>query len=475
MKKLAVFSVFLGVLGVFGAGHAKSCTLQSCDTSSLTAGWLRAQYPDGTQCYWCGGVSSNNCENGTNVAVINGLGNITNIYECDTGWTNGWRENNPGKFCNNSDLKGESLSSIKLNNTDMYYSLDGGIKTTGYISGDATVLKAGNIACIVVKCKSGYEPNVAKTACVEVGRGSCEARTHMKWDAGKCICKTLGEVETSDKARCVDPKKLAKEEECRKGGATFDGLDGCVCKDRAFGTGQVWNDTQKKCVLSDEELKAQKDKATEELEKRRKNCTTDKAKASGASWNGRTCQCGATKGWVESRGECVLNAKVVACNALRDRGIKVDWSELQNDCVCTENGYRMNDAKTDCIESSDARQAREDKQKQEEADKAEKARLEIERRSKTTITVITDTSKKLTDIGSAHFDVSAWKTAEGTFNTSRLISDSVAGVVLGTAGGLITSNVIKNNQVDSGFDDISCTVGGQVVAGWGDQFRVGIR
>lgn len=68
-----------------------------------------------------------------------------------------------------------------------------------------------------------------------------------------------------------------------------------------------------------------------------------------------------------------------------------------------------------------------------------------------------------------------WKDTEGNFNTSRLISDSVAGVVLGTAGGLITSSVVKKSQVKNGFEDINCTVGGQVVSGWGDQFNVGIQ
>ena len=76
---------------------------------------------------------------------------------------------------------------------------------------------------------------------------------------------------------------------------------------------------------------------------------------------------------------------------------------------------------------------------------------------------------------SSGFKTSAWKDEEGKFNTSRLLSDSVAGVVLGTAGGLITSSVVKKNQVENGFEDIQCTVGGQVVAGWGDQFQVGIQ
>ena len=72
-------------------------------------------------------------------------------------------------------------------------------------------------------------------------------------------------------------------------------------------------------------------------------------------------------------------------------------------------------------------------------------------------------------------DVSVWKNADGNFNTARLASDSIAGVVLGTAGGLITSNIVKKNQIENGFEDIKCTIGGQNVAAWGDQFRIGIH
>lgn len=71
--------------------------------------------------------------------------------------------------------------------------------------------------------------------------------------------------------------------------------------------------------------------------------------------------------------------------------------------------------------------------------------------------------------------VSVWKNADGNFNTARLASDSIAGVVLGTAGGLITSNIVKKNQIENGFEDIKCTIGGQNVAAWGDQFRIGIH
>ncbi|MDW2996164.1 MAG: hypothetical protein R8M71_04350 [Alphaproteobacteria bacterium] len=88
---------------------------------------------------------------------------------------------------------------------------------------------------------------------------------------------------------------------------------------------------------------------------------------------------------------------------------------------------------------------------------------------------------KITGYGSAldgiigNLDLSVWKNADGKFNTARLASDSIAGVVLGTAGGLITSSVMKKHQAADGFEDLKCVVGGQSVAGWGDVFRVGIQ
>lgn len=71
--------------------------------------------------------------------------------------------------------------------------------------------------------------------------------------------------------------------------------------------------------------------------------------------------------------------------------------------------------------------------------------------------------------------VSVWKNKDGGFNTARLASDSIAGVVLGTVGGVITSNIVKKNQLKGGFEDIKCLIGGQQVASYGDTFQVGIR
>ena len=76
---------------------------------------------------------------------------------------------------------------------------------------------------------------------------------------------------------------------------------------------------------------------------------------------------------------------------------------------------------------------------------------------------------------SAKKNASVWRTAEGNFNGARLASDITAGVVLGTVGGVVSGVVIKKNQVKKGFEALHCTVGGQKVAEWGDEFSVGLR
>lgn len=79
---------------------------------------------------------------------------------------------------------------------------------------------------------------------------------------------------------------------------------------------------------------------------------------------------------------------------------------------------------------------------------------------------------KLTEISDS-FKVSEWRDAEGKFNTARLASDSIAGVVLGTVGGVVTANLVKKAQVKQGFEDLQCYIGGQSVADYGDGFVVG--
>lgn len=87
---------------------------------------------------------------------------------------------------------------------------------------------------------------------------------------------------------------------------------------------------------------------------------------------------------------------------------------------------------------------------------------------------ITDADTKLNNI-IGKLKLSVWKNEEGKFNTARLASDSVAAVVLGTSGGLITSLVMRKKQVENGFEDIKCVIGGQNVAGWDEEFNVNIQ
>ena len=87
---------------------------------------------------------------------------------------------------------------------------------------------------------------------------------------------------------------------------------------------------------------------------------------------------------------------------------------------------------------------------------------------------ITDADTKLSGI-IGKLKLSVWKNEEGKFNTARLASDSVAAVVLGTSGGLITSLVMRKKQVENGFEDIKCVIGGQNVANWDEEFNVNIQ
>ena len=84
--------------------------------------------------------------------------------------------------------------------------------------------------------------------------------------------------------------------------------------------------------------------------------------------------------------------------------------------------------------------------------------------------------KTLDKILDTHFSkTSMWKDKKGDFNTARLISDSVAGVILGTIGGVVTSNIIKKNQIKTGFENLKCTINGQDVANYGDEFNVNVQ
>lgn len=203
-----------------------------------------------------------------------------------------------------------------------------------------------------------------------------------------------------------------------------------------------------------------------------------------AEWTGKECLCLVSgMKFVERKGRGYCEAtqsdktKPFECNT-DTLNLIANWSTQ-----CKDNADIM--ALIDKIQ----KMCRANTKSEQEFNKLWGALLELQPQNctQTSNTDVTITITKLTErVNNAYIqltsihnkfrdDVSVWKNEEGKFNTARLASDSIAGVVLGTAGGLITSSVVKKNQVENGFEDIKCTIGGQNVAEWGDQFRVGIQ
>ena len=112
------------------------------------------------------------------------------------------------------------------------------------------------------------------------------------------------------------------------------------------------------------------------------------------------------------------------------------------------------------------------KKKEEALNKKEKAAEDLKKKK----AVIEESESKLREFfKKVDSDRSVWKNADGSFNAVRLASDLTAGVVLGTVGGVVSGVLIKKSQVEKGFDALNCTVNGQKIADWGDEFSVGLR
>ncbi len=219
-----------------------------------------------------------------------------------------------------------------------------------------------------------------------------------------------------------------------------------------------------------------------------------------ATWNGTSCVCTDSKLEFKNnngRGECVMKAgtpvdPTFTCPDAGDAELIAAWktkcagnadvlariADLEEYCRGTEKfrevylGKRasvMDWVVTTCNGSNGGNLNLTINQNQQNnivAQQQRNAQVKIQR--------ITDLERELNTMA-GQFETTVWRDAEGNFNTARLASDTIAAVVLGTTGGVVTSTVMKKKQVESGFEEIQCTIGGQVVATWGDQFSVGIH
>lgn len=189
-------------------------------------------------------------------------------------------------------------------------------------------------------------------------------------------------------------------------------------------------------------------------------------------------------------------AVIVACsNAALDRlnATAAVYNQTVDDCVPTscKNGYRLDGegesakcvANTDnecergvtgyvmfegvCMPIAQMQQIQSQRAEQQAAQQAAQELQNLQSR-------IDRYAETIMDIEDAHADdkVSVWKNADGKFNTSRLLSDSIAGIALGTVGGLVVNKVVKDKHVETGFEEIGCAIDDERIADFDDVFVI---
>ncbi|MCM1294568.1 MAG: hypothetical protein NC311_03330 [Muribaculaceae bacterium] len=278
--------------------------------------------------------------------------------------------------------------------------------------------------------------------------------------------------------KCGSLKEACESYDSKNSGASWDNVyNTCVCPGNSY----AWNKNTMRCEKSDEYTK----------------CNA----VSGAEWDpqGGYCWCkDADKLWYN--GGCHTRSEKLTCDdIIRNltsvyRG-SIRWNSPGTRCECVAGKIAADGEKienpddyyigyiwdyvyidADGVEQTkridgtvcylkDSVSYRRGVGRIADSDTTQKTRKNIKEKYDALAGISKDWEKKK----------SHWKTASGNFNGARLASDSVAGVVLGTVGGVITSNVIKKNQIKGGFEDLNCTIGGQRVADYNDQFSVGIQ
>ena len=335
--------------------------------------------------------------------------------------------------------------------------------------------------CVVI---SGRQEYCTKNG-GEYSNGKCTCSKYKGLkpsdDGETCQCTTDDHVWDLSKKTCVkDPALIAhenKKQACEKSGGVW-GDDGCVCEGAhlvqsgekcACVSGYRWNSNSSACVMTD-------------TTREKKECDDAEKAGEKVKWDGKECKCNDNR-MVFINNECVLDENIERCEKIKDA--YWDWNVSGVDkCRCINPEYVLGD--NECVLSPDIAKCRAISGAYWDGKdcKCENPDMELNGAKTACVETAASIAKKRAGVAydalrKIHDEFegkrSVWKDKSGNFNTARLASDSIAGVVLGTAGGLITSNVVKKNQIESGFEDIKCTIGGQNVADWGDQFRVGIQ
>ena len=478
MKKIFVFSaLMIGLAGLVpnvANADKQTCQIRENDTCDNDNEYLSI---DGVRgCYVC---ESGKCVTGDLVVATNarvdGKSYRNNKFRCQLGWDDQWIAspipNCPAKW---QKVKDDDHAKQKIINPD-----------TGepMFNDNSSQVVTGADPCLAWICDKGYQevngvcvPKSAPTPQPAPNPGNCTEGTTK--DAA-CTDSQKQEHAATCLDQCINGTWKTAIKTCQSNYECIQHNDGIGCKEcrkRANGGGNGGGHSvscaQRRCGSLTGEQKAA--------------CVTCCAVPSSvAVWQNGICQCADTsKKFNPANLQCETQTSVVPpvvtptydCDAVKLAKVRAWRTQYASSReivsaidmlleYCTSNSRNettfniMYSEIEDLIRSQAA---------------AEESAAEAAARMRVSRGKISDASATLARIKNS-LETSVWKNKDGKFNTSRLASDSVAAVVLGTAGGLITSNVIKKNQIKGGFEDINCTVGGQVVAGWGDEFRVGIQ
>ena len=498
MKKVFMFLCCIYALNVSGA--FADCQPLACgNTDSWNAPQKLGEVGD--QCWFCG-PGPRSCGQKDMVPFKNAADEIVHLYRCmydvtlmDVVWNfdkkGRWEQFDPNDVCSDSPVR---TYGVAHTHSVIHMESSKQRRFESYV-----YYNDGAVGCWYITCEKGYKANREQTECIPEDEYDCSA-AGGKWNNGSCDCSQSGEFLEWDAGakKCVD-KTADERSACIKSageGAWIDSKKTCDCTKK--GENYEWN--KKSCELN---------QAGKDLENARASCTKTGGTWFGSSCvcnkphmkdlvKGKTCQCesnvykfnsdkraceiddteqlrqncekaaknanSGVEGWdgvskcickqsnemynFDGVSKCVQDERYKLCAAKSNEAY---WNHNEDKCVCTDKDFEWNYNRCD--------------------KKGEVVIAENEANAKKQITTLVDGLKTKF----ASFKKSVWKDKEGNFNKARLASDSIAGVVLGTAGGLITSKVVKKNQVKSGFEDINCVIGGQKVADYGDEFTVGIK
>lgn len=435
MKRILFLTLFCALV-LPSVGFAGSCLPVMCDTQKydtdelLTEDGITGDVADSNfyskLCYVCSkAYESSKCNNTDSVVIANDDGQHF-VFQCVNGKK--WAQVNEMQLgvCADSPLsqmdgyiENAFLSEIRQGQTNR-----------GSTSVNITQTGRYNALCRYRKCMNGYEAvngNLCVKETAEVVE-KIETETEQPGaTTGAQSGDTLNQTEKCIRSRC--------------GGLTGNEHSQCITCCYVPASVAVWNSDERMCKCVDN----QKTFNPSTLQ-----CETSSATAQQPT-GAFTCDANVLQQITSYTTQYADNASIttqinnilVYCSG--DAPNQIVFNNMYNQLMVL-----INQVNTDS------------------ANAALNARITVSR------TNISNAIKSIND-ASATLDVSKWRNTEGNFNTSRLLSDSIAGVVLGTAGGLITSHVVKQGQIENGFEDLQCTVGGQVVANWNDQFRVGIQ